>query len=301
MKYKIPKILLSLVILTILFYFGTLFSNKVEINNTNEIKKGKVQLIITPEYDTYLHNQGVWILCNLVNISNEDYYLTEVMDWYSLNFKITNSEGEVLSHGLTVNEIPSKDSLVLKRNENFETLVNLDWFFAARQIEDYYSNEIYEISASYQGIESNQIRIEFRPPQSDDEEVFNKTFKLYGYYISVSENNLSELLDLLSRYPTSKYTPQLLHSIFLYLKSQPNSSRFNSIFNNHINSFKDSYENFFIIQDYKYFLKNKFNYGDEMIEEKVSELSSRFSSLKFEKSLKSIENSDFLLSKINSR
>ncbi len=293
------KIIFVVGIVGILFYFTKiLISNKQIIDNETVISNVNAQLIIKPEYDQYLYNQKIWMVCKILNNSSDNYIMEEYFNWNTLNFKILSPNGKIIEYHDDGDQIEPKP-IILAPGEVFETVINLDWYFASRPIEENEVSGVYEVTAQYQNLKSNKVKLDIMAPEGIDRLLYEKTSKTRKLPVIPSESN--ELQNLLEEYPSSKYSPQLYKILFLRIVGEGDSSRFFHNFNKYIDNYKNSYETVSIIKDFQSFTAGHLNWNSEQIQNKISELMYNNTGTKIEKSILYLENYVNLLNKMKEK
>ncbi|MBK8553670.1 MAG: hypothetical protein IPL53_22505 [Ignavibacteria bacterium] len=121
-QYKLIFILTAvtvLIFLLIIIFKPDLFNNEKD-KLFSDTADGKVNLIITPEYEEYFIDQDVWIKVGVVNNSNENYFLKWPLTLTYTHFAGTYPSGKKMSEVLTDDSIEPKDSLKLVPGGSFE-------------------------------------------------------------------------------------------------------------------------------------------------------------------------------------
>src|SRR5690606_2594895 len=109
--------------------------------------------------------------------------------------------------------------VILSPGEVFETVVNLDWYFASRTIEESETSGIYEVYSQYQDLRSNNVKLDIMAPEGVDEELYEKTSKTNKLPILAHES--WELQSLVEEYSSSN----MLLSYIMFFSFQCRANR----------------------------------------------------------------------------
>lgn len=270
----------------ILFVLCILFINKFIksklLNDQDKILiKDNVNLIIYPEYDEYFINQDIWIKCDLINNSKDNYYLKLPITIHSVTVIITNPLNEKGNYH-TETENAYNDSLELIPGKSTEKLVCLNWVFPRFTSTDIKIYGLYKIKFVYQGIESNEININITEPTGVDKILYDSTFNgIFKPYIPINEK-MNKLEKLLDKYPSSKYSPQLYNYLLLSTHNLFSQERYLENINNYFQFNYDTYGSRFILIRYFVYLENELKLDNKSIDLIKDNLITKFPNSKTE-------------------
>lgn len=226
-------------------------------NHNIKLDSGKVQLIIEPEFDEYLLNQIVCVKVLLKNMTDKNYSIHYPLSLDIFRYNIFDPFGNTLHYPLTSDLVSFLDSIKLISGETIEKYFCLDGYFSS------YKNVPggYRISADFQGIKSNEIKIVITIPTSDNKKVYNLT---YGAdYYPRNQREISYLSGIIRRYPKSKYIPQLYNGLILSSGHRDSNSQTIEYVNNYFKEHSDSYGSVFIISKYERYLRVRLGFNVE--------------------------------------
>lgn len=209
---------LFLVLVSVLiFTFRSDIFRKRSGNDLLDSTDREVKLIITPEYSEYFIEQDIWMKVMVVNNSIESYYLKFPLNRTFTNFKGMYPSGKIIADSITFNPIEKSDSLKLIPGSSYEKVMALNKaaknFFISDK-GDNVETGIYKINARYQQLVSNELSLKVTLPTGADKELYDETYgKLFIQNVS-PEEKIYKLEELINRYPSSKYSPQLYYIFF---------------------------------------------------------------------------------------
>lgn len=236
-EHKKVFILTSIVVLVCLLIF-LFVPDLFKKGNENLIKNtsaGKVNLIITSEYEEYFIDQDIWIKVSVVNNSNENYFLKWPLTLTYTHFAGTYPSGKKINEIPTDDSIEPKDSLKLDPGGSFEKVMSLNKLIGKFYNEDKKEIGVYKINARYQDLNSNELNIDVTEPTDIDKELYDQTYlQLFKPEIPRYEK-IQKLAVLLNKYPGSKYSPQLYKMYF-------DESKFTKDYNNNSEEIVDFFK-----------------------------------------------------------
>lgn len=299
MRKFVKYIVIACIVGLIIYGSTILFNKRPVINNTVEILPNSVQLIITPEYDQYLYNQDVWMVCKVINNTTQDYMMQDNFDWNTLNFKIKDPDGKTFGYKDGGDYAGKPKPVVLAPGEIFETVIHMGWHFASRTIEESETSGIYEVSAQYLDLKSNIVKFDLIAPEGVDKMLYERTFRTFKFRSPSILSEFQELQNLLEEYPSSKYSPQLYGSLLKGLVGYSDSSRFFYNFNRYIDNYKNSYQTYFIIGYLKNILTGELKWNSNDVEKEIQKIIFNNKGTKIEVSILYKKNSEILLKKMS--
>ncbi len=237
--------------------------------------RNKVELTIKPEYEEYFIGQDVWITGVVTNTTGKDYYLINSFNVTEINFDIIDPRGNKLTNPLEVTKTDiGKDSIKLQPGESFEndfpTDLYLQW--GPQEVGEY------KITMEYQGLKSNQIIINVKEPTGIDKEVYDQMYNaINAPDFKQSSQDLEQLLD---RYPTTRYSPQLYNLLILGLAYTDDGSRLDYNINNYFKYNANSFTTRVVITKYAFCLSKFQKLSNEEIQVKLQQIADRYKGTK---------------------
>jgi len=125
MKKTISKVILIIIISTIL----VLVSKTLDLR-LFEPKKSEVdiQFLISPEYESYLVNQSIWLKFLIINKTNKRYQLKSPFDVYGIQIEIIGPDNVSIRKISVSEDALEMDSFYLIENDSAISIFNLDIF-----------------------------------------------------------------------------------------------------------------------------------------------------------------------------
>ena len=283
----IPLIIVSLLLL---IYFNQSFGIKSLTENEVKVKENNVEFLITPEYEIYLFNQDVLIKVILINNSSSAYYIKDSFIWLSMNFEVFNSKGELIESGVSTDRVPPIDSTELKPGDEFTSIIHMGWFFENQSLYEKEIEQTYTIKANYQGIESNEILIEFKNPTGIDKELYESTSKVYNAsFYPQKIDQIEALREVLYSYSDSRYAPQLYNILLLNIASYSDSAHFFDAFSKFLNTNRNSFQTYYCLSVFRNYAKNQLSWSDERINYEIDNIKNLYTGEKFSEVISSYQ------------
>ncbi|MDZ4711162.1 MAG: hypothetical protein SGI89_02415 [bacterium] len=267
MKKNISIFFTALIVLTSTFWFFLIQSKTKGDQNPENII-----FTISCEDSEYLSGEAIWVNVKVINNSEMDFYFNgELILGSNLNFKVFNSNDELVDRIFLNFSTAIDDSILLSPGDTLENDQTLNWFRLNLQNR---TNKFY-IIAEYNNLKSNKVEFTITEPIGDEKEIFD-FIKLYDkerFKLDTNGKSLdNKLIRLIETYPNSRYLPilyeQLLSSIgAFYLDS--------AYFNTYFHQYMKTYLNFSSTQNIVHLYKaNLMNYMNDIkqIEIKLEEL-----------------------------
>lgn len=236
----ISVLAIFIVILSIFIIKSKSFMNKGETMIPDSGER-KVSLIITPEYDEYFIDQLIWVKINVINNSNENYYLKSPLKRPYVSFTGTYPSGKKITGGSGSEIQEQSDSLKLVPGSSFEKVIPVNISSEKFYGEERKETGNYKIGAMYQNLRSNDLNFKVKEPAGIDKEIYDQTYgNLFMTDIPQYEK-IQKLGELLKKYPGTKYSPQLYKIYFSesnYSKDYNNNSdEINYFFDNNSDTY----------------------------------------------------------------
>jgi len=264
---------ICIIVIIVLFTFILFFT----VNNylKGDLNPNKVNFIISSEYNEYLEGELIWLKLKIINRSGNDFYLhSELSLGGGSSFDIKDDEGNILRSMLVSEPLPGGDSLLLSSGDSVESNENLSWYPSVTLK----SSKEYKIVAHYEDLTSNEITIPIKKPDGIEKEMFDfmKKDYLIRENIQISRRVIDSLaIDMVNKYPDSRFTPQIYDRLLRSLTIYGDSSTCIKNFDNYMikNSNRSITE--FMITSYKAHLKSYLDNNTE-ISQKLEELKSKY-------------------------
>lgn len=292
---KIIFIFTFLCLLTLIYksFVIGLFKNDVDTSMKN-LNKSEVQFSIQPEFNKYFRNQTIWIKVAIFNNLENPYQLNDPFGITGIKFDVIGPDKLPLENSiLSVDYLPMK-SVFVPGKDSAITYVNLDYFFFNLvQIKKKQVGE-FMIKAKYQNLESNEVTILMENPSGEDKELFDETFE--GYYLFSNNDQSMRLENLLEKYKTSPYAPQLYVQLYHFtpVENKSDTTRFKNLFKKYFENNTNSYSLVYLLQRYEGYLKSYMNLNKSQITEKLNELKNKYPGSFLEKS---VDHNNFKINK----
>jgi len=270
-KLKNPTLILTGILILIIAFTLFFLSNNRFIGNFNS---NRVKFIISTEYNEYLEQELIWIKLKIINSSEENFYLHgELSIGAGLDFEIRDDQGNILQ-SMLVSEYGNRgDSLLVLPGDTIENIANLSWYSANKS-----APTKYKILAHCENLVSNEIMVRINKPEGEEKEVFDfmKKDNVDRENIQIDRRLIDSVaINIVNKYPHSRYTPQiydrLLRSLVIYGDSSTFSESFDIYMINNFNKLTTK----FMLTTYKAHLLTYMNNKTE-ISQKLEELKSKY-------------------------
>lgn len=240
-----------------------------------------VQFLIEPEFQTYLLNQNVTLRVVIYNNTENPYQLRQIPDITSIDFNIQDPLMNKLECMATFQNV--ENISYLNPGDSMSVYVKLDlYFFDSNHMAKNITGS-FTIMAYFQDLTSNKIDISVITPEDGNKEIFDKTKG--GFFVFKSNEESKMLEELLNKYPSSPYGPQLYYQLFVFSPDLSDTTRFSKIYTRCFDNYPNSYLQADILTKFeKYLLVDK-KLDREEYENTLKSLAERYKNTFIEKSI----------------
>jgi deoxycytidine triphosphate deaminase len=240
----------NILILTLLLLLTTCLISCKNFNQGAEFN-----LSIENEY--CLHGEIIWVKAEFINKMSTAIVLTgDFEEDNGFKIMIKNDKGqELVRKGIILCKMFEFEdtTFYLQPNDTLRTFFNLSWFPI--------DSKFITVESSYNSINSNELKIDIKEPESIDKEAKNLINEFNQNYSAVDTGNYYKdkvLQKVINNYTQSRFVPEAYYLLLTCFYFRHDINSYISTLEKYLNKYADSPYSNFIISNYYAFLRVSF-------------------------------------------